>query len=481
MTVDAACSPDSSTRCSTARVANGHFRIVGGGTKDFYGNALQGEPLDVRPLAGISSYEPTELVVTVRAGTPLAELEAVLAEQGPAPARSSRRGSVARGTVGGMVAAGLAGPARAAAGSVRDHVLGATLLNGKGEVLTFGGQVMKNVAGYDVSRVLAGSMGILGVICEVSLKVLPRPIATRHAALRDGPGPGAASAQRLGRPAAADQRQRLVERHARACACPARAPPSMRRDAATRRRGDRRAAGRDLLARPARPAATNSSPARPKADRQRRGVCGASACRRPLRRSRCPARQLIEWGGAQRWLCTPRPLPRCARRRQPPAATRRCSAATRQERRRLPPAVGAAGPHPPRAEEGLRPRPRLQPRPPVAGPLSADADPSRPRIQRHARRRGGRGHPAQVRALRLLHRHLPDLPAARRRARRAARAHLPDQAGARRRSADARDAAAPRPLPDLPQLRDHLPERRAVRAPGRHRPQGRRGARSSAR
>ena len=161
----------------TARVANGHFRIVGGGTKDFYGNALQGEPLNVRPLAGISSYEPTELVVTVRGGTLLSDLEAALEVKGQHLAfEPSRLGSAS--TVGGMIAGGLAGPARAAAGSVRDHLLGATLLNGKGEVLSFGGQVMKNVAGYDVSRVLAGSMGILGVICEVSLKVLPRPTAS---------------------------------------------------------------------------------------------------------------------------------------------------------------------------------------------------------------------------------------------------------------------------------------------------------------
>ena len=161
----------------TARVASGHFRIVGGGTKDFYGNALQGEPLSVRPLAGISSYEPTELVVTVRGGTLLSDLEATLAEKGQHLAFEPPRLG-ATSTVGGMISAGLAGPARAAAGSVRDHLLGATLLNGKGEVLSFGGQVMKNVAGYDVSRVLAGSMGVLGVICEVSLKVLPRPTAT---------------------------------------------------------------------------------------------------------------------------------------------------------------------------------------------------------------------------------------------------------------------------------------------------------------
>jgi len=174
-------------RVRAARAAKTALNICGGGTKVFYGEAPHGEPLDVRPLAGISSYEPTELVVTVRAGTPLAELEAALAEQGQClpfePPRFGPAGTSAEtvprgGTVGGMVAAGLAGPARAAVGGVRDYVLGATLLNGRAEVLSFGGQVMKNVAGYDVSRLLAGSMGVLGVICEVSLKVLPTPVAT---------------------------------------------------------------------------------------------------------------------------------------------------------------------------------------------------------------------------------------------------------------------------------------------------------------
>jgi len=172
-------------RVQQARAARSSLCIHGGNTKAFYGHEPRGEPLDTRALAGISSYEPTELVVTVRAGTALAELEAVLAEQGQCLAFEPPRfapdgndaGTVRGGTVGGMIAAGLSGPSRAAVGAVRDHVLGATLLNGKAEVLSFGGQVMKNVAGYDVSRVLAGSMGVLGVICEVSLKVLPRPAA----------------------------------------------------------------------------------------------------------------------------------------------------------------------------------------------------------------------------------------------------------------------------------------------------------------
>ena len=162
---------------ATARAERQPLAIRGGGTKAFYGEAEVGAPLDTRPLAGISVYEPSELVVSVRAGTPLAELESALAERGQCLAFEPPR-FAAGGTVGGMVAAGLAGPARAAAGSLRDHLLGATILSGKGDVLSFGGQVIKNVAGYDVSRLLAGSLGVLGIICEVSLKVMPRPVAS---------------------------------------------------------------------------------------------------------------------------------------------------------------------------------------------------------------------------------------------------------------------------------------------------------------
>ena len=130
----------------------------------------------MRPFAGIISYEPSELVVTARAGTPLAELEALLAAQGQCLAFEPPHFG-AQATVGGMVACGLNGPARGTAGAVRDYMLGVKLLNGKGEHLTFGGQVMKNVAGYDVSRLMAGSLGTLGVLLEVSIKVLPVPLA----------------------------------------------------------------------------------------------------------------------------------------------------------------------------------------------------------------------------------------------------------------------------------------------------------------
>jgi glycolate oxidase FAD binding subunit len=161
----------------SARIHQAPLDIRGGGTKLFYGGLPVGEPLDMTGLAGISSYEPTELVVTARAGTRLSDLESALDEHGQCLPFEPPR-FAAGGTLGGMVAAGLSGPARASVGSVRDHVLGVTLLNGRAEVLTFGGQVTKNVAGYDVSRLLVGSLGILGIICEVSLKVLPVSIAT---------------------------------------------------------------------------------------------------------------------------------------------------------------------------------------------------------------------------------------------------------------------------------------------------------------
>jgi glycolate oxidase FAD binding subunit len=159
----------------TAATANGSaLRIVGGGTKDWYGNRLQGEPLSTLAYSGIIDYEPTELVITARCGTSLVEIEAALAEQNQMFAFEPPHFG-AGATIGGIVATGLSGPRRAAVGAVRDFVLGAVLMDGKGEVLHFGGQVMKNVAGYDVSRLMTGAMGTLGLLLEVSIKVLPRP------------------------------------------------------------------------------------------------------------------------------------------------------------------------------------------------------------------------------------------------------------------------------------------------------------------
>jgi len=159
-----------------ASAARAPLVIRAGGTKDFHGNETGGDRIDPRGWAGVVAHEPTELVITARCGTPLAEIESVLDAAGQMlPFEPPHFGTGA--TVGGCVAAGLAGPRRASAGGVRDFVLGVKLLTGRGEVLAFGGTVMKNVAGYDVARLAAGSLGILGVITEVSLKVLPKPVA----------------------------------------------------------------------------------------------------------------------------------------------------------------------------------------------------------------------------------------------------------------------------------------------------------------
>jgi glycolate oxidase FAD binding subunit len=161
-----------------AAAADGRvLRVVGHGSKDFYGNPLRGEPLPTTDLRGVLAYEPTELVITALAGTPLAELQATLADKGQfLPFEPPLFNN--QGTVGGMVAAGVAGSSRASVGGVRDYVLGVEILNGRAQRLRYGGQVMKNVAGYDVSRLMTGSLGTLAVITEVSLKVLPLPVAS---------------------------------------------------------------------------------------------------------------------------------------------------------------------------------------------------------------------------------------------------------------------------------------------------------------
>ena len=164
-----------------AGAAKRGLRIRGGGTKDWYGQALAGDILDTRAHRGIVDYEPTELVITARCGTPLAEIEAALAQHKQMLAfEPPCFGDAA--TLGGAIASGLSGPRRASSGAVRDFVLGAVMMDGTGEVLRFGGQVMKNVAGYDVSRLLAGSLGTLGLMLEHSVKVLP--LAVRETTLR---------------------------------------------------------------------------------------------------------------------------------------------------------------------------------------------------------------------------------------------------------------------------------------------------------
>ena len=158
------------------------LRLLGNGTKSFIGRAGVGEPLKLSGHAGILNYQPQELVVTARCGTTLAELETTLAEQGQMLPFEPPHFAVPDGsdaTLGGTIACGLSGPARPHWGAARDLVLGARILTGRGEVLRFGGEVMKNVAGYDVSRLMVGTLGTLGILLDVSLKVLPIPAATR--------------------------------------------------------------------------------------------------------------------------------------------------------------------------------------------------------------------------------------------------------------------------------------------------------------
>jgi glycolate oxidase FAD binding subunit len=150
------------------------LRIVGGSTKDFYGNVTTGETFSTSAYHGIVEYEPTELVITARTGTPLKAIEAAMKAQGQMLAFEPPHFG-AGSTLGGCIAAGLSGPRRPYASALRDLVLGVRMLDGKGTDLRFGGQVMKNVAGFDVSRLMAGSMGTLGVLLEVSLKTLPLP------------------------------------------------------------------------------------------------------------------------------------------------------------------------------------------------------------------------------------------------------------------------------------------------------------------
>ncbi len=153
------------------------LRIVGGNSKENLGRELVGTPINLGAFAGVVDYQPTELMITVRAGTTLSDLRAVLAEKNQMLASESREYD-GKATIGGTIACNQSGPSRPWRGSIRDHVLGVRLINGKAEHLRFGGQVMKNVAGYDVSRLQAGAMGTLGLVTEVSLKVVPRPDAS---------------------------------------------------------------------------------------------------------------------------------------------------------------------------------------------------------------------------------------------------------------------------------------------------------------
>lgn len=177
MTASHDASTDIQARVTDAIERRAPLAIVGGGTKHFLGRDAQGEPLALGEHRGVIDYHPEELVLTARAGTLLSELETLLAGQGQMFAFEPPHFGAAA-TLGGTIAANLSGPRRAYAGAARDFVLGIRIVNGRGEILRFGGEVMKNVAGYDLSRLVTGAMGTLGVILDVSLKVLPRPRET---------------------------------------------------------------------------------------------------------------------------------------------------------------------------------------------------------------------------------------------------------------------------------------------------------------
>lgn len=179
---DADLSQDLARRVREAADAGMPLRIRGGDTKSFLGRHSEGEDLPVAGHRGIINHEPSELVITARAGTLLSEIQACLAARGQQlPFEPPAFGDAA--TIGGVVASGLSGPRRPHGGSVRDCLLGIVLINGRGQILRFGGQVMKNVAGYDLSRLSAGALGTLGVLLEVSIKVLPKAAFERSVAM----------------------------------------------------------------------------------------------------------------------------------------------------------------------------------------------------------------------------------------------------------------------------------------------------------
>lgn len=299
----------------TAAAARTPLRITGGDTKAFYGEAVAGQPLSTRDWTGIVSHEPTELVITVRAGTPLADVEAALAEAGQClPFDPPRFGpdAGAASTIGGVVAAGLAGPARATVGGVRDFVLGAQFIDGRGEWLSFGGQVMKNVAGYDVSRALAGSMGTLGVITHLSLKVLPVAPAEATLVFRLDQHEALAQLHRWGgRPlplnascwvrddTAADRPDLLFVRLRGAVAAVESACEVMLRDAAGGERMDNAQAGPDWAACRDQALPFFLQPPSPDLCLWRLSLPQTA----PV--IELPQPQLVEWQGAQRWLWAP--------------------------------------------------------------------------------------------------------------------------------------------------------------------------------
>jgi glycolate dehydrogenase FAD-binding subunit len=283
---------DWSQKIRASAASKRQLRLRGGGTKDFYGQALEGEVLDTRGCSGIVAYEPSELVITARCGAKLAEIEAAMGECRQMLAFEPPHFGDA--TLGGTIAAGLSGPRRQAAGALRDFVLGVKIMDGRGDVLTFGGQVMKNVAGYDVSRLMAGSLGTLGIILDVSLKALPRPAAEATLRLELPEDKAIEQLNRWGgKPlpigASAWTGGELAVRLSGAAAAVAAAQKKIGGELAEPEQGERYWAG---IREQTDPFFRNNAPL------WRISVPSATP---PLK---LPGEPLIEWGGALRWLCS---------------------------------------------------------------------------------------------------------------------------------------------------------------------------------
>jgi glycolate oxidase FAD binding subunit len=282
-------------RIRAAAAAKTPLVIRGGGTKDFYGRAARGEVLDATACAGIVDYDPTELVITARGGTPLVAVEQAMRERGQMLAFEPPHFG-AGATLGGCVAAGLSGPRRPYTGAVRDFVLGVRILDGRGDDIAFGGRVMKNVAGFDVARLMTGALGTLGVLVEVSLKCLPLPKADATIAFECGAADAIRRANEWGgRPlplsATCWHDGRLAVRLSGAV-------PAV--EAAVAKLGGERMPAGDA-------ATTFWASVR----EQTHPFFGPAASGRPLWRlsvrstaphADLPGAQLLEWGGALRWL-----------------------------------------------------------------------------------------------------------------------------------------------------------------------------------
>ena len=313
-----------------------------------------GEIVDTRGYAGIVAYEPSELVVTARCGTPLAELEGILAQNRQClPFEPPHFGAAA--TVGGCIAAGLSGPGRAAAGALRDFVLGIKLIDGRAQALQFGGQVMKNVAGYDVSRLIAGSLGTLGLIAEVSLKLAPRPQSEATLRLEM---PQARALETMNRWAGQPLPVSATAWHDGELMVRLSGSTAGVRAAAAKIGGE--AVGEPILER--HPRAHRSIFRRPRA-----AVAALAALDRAgAAAGRAPA---LEWNGGLRWLKSgsdPALVREAAQRVKGNATLFR---AERKERQLLRAARPGARARAPGAQGGVRPGRHFQPRPPAAGTL----------------------------------------------------------------------------------------------------------------